>query len=299
MALDFPANPSDGEVFGSYVWSASKGVWQSREESAAPAVVSPVPPTTTNTGDIWVDSSDGIAYVYYDDGSSGQWIEMISSGVVSLASKANLDGGNTFTGVQTLDTPLAITSGGTGANSFTSGAYLKGNGSTNIVQQTGVPAGDITSGTLSSARLPSGTVLQVVHSARTASSSVSGSYSWGTTNIAATITPRSTSSRIKVSANIIVSCSQAGWIFMRVLRGSTPVGVGSIGTTINTGAVTYIQDFGRIEPINQSFVDSPSTTSAVTYTIQFAAYAGTGYLNRRGADTLFGGHSSLTLEEIA
>jgi hypothetical protein len=89
MALDFPANPVDGEVFGSYVWSTAKGVWQSREESAAPAVVSPVPPTSPNTGDIWVDSSDGVSYVYYDDGSSGQWIEMISSGVVALDSKAD------------------------------------------------------------------------------------------------------------------------------------------------------------------------------------------------------------------
>jgi hypothetical protein len=90
MALDFPANPSDGEVFGSYVWSGSKGVWQSREESAAPAVVSPLPPESASPGDIWVDSSDGISYVYYNDGSSSQWIEMISSGVVSLASKADL-----------------------------------------------------------------------------------------------------------------------------------------------------------------------------------------------------------------
>jgi hypothetical protein len=84
MALDFPANPSDGEVFSSYVWSASKGVWQSREESAAPAVISSVPPTTANSGDIWVDSSDGVAYVRYDDGSSAQWIELIAS-----ASKTN------------------------------------------------------------------------------------------------------------------------------------------------------------------------------------------------------------------
>jgi hypothetical protein len=119
MALDFPANPSDGEVFGSYVWSGSKSVWQSREESAAPAVVSPVPPTSPNTGDIWVDSSDGVSYVYYDDGSSGQWIEMISSGVPQLASKANLAGGNTFTGTQTFNTPIAITSGGTGTTTGT------------------------------------------------------------------------------------------------------------------------------------------------------------------------------------
>lgn len=128
MALDFPANPVDGQVYGSYVYSATSGVWKAREELASPAVVSPVPPTTANPGDIWVDSSDGIAYVRYDDGTSAQWIEMISSGVPSLASKAdktyvdsqdllkaNLSGGNTFSGTQTFGTPLAIGSGGTGA----------------------------------------------------------------------------------------------------------------------------------------------------------------------------------------
>jgi len=299
MSLDFPANPSDGEVFGSYVWSAFKGVWQSREESAAPAVVSPVPPTTPTTGDIWVDSSDGISYVYYDDGSSGQWIEMISSGVVSLASKANLDGGNTFTGVQTLDTPLAITSGGTGANSFTSGAYLKGNGSTNIVQQTGIPAGDITSGTLSSTRLPSGTILQVVESFRTSSVTVSGQYSYGDTGLSVTITPRSSSSRFRLTGNLIASCSGAGWVFMRFVRNSTVIGNGTVGSSINYNSVTYIDDLGRTEPLNGSFIDSPNTTSSITYKIQFATFTGTAILNRRSADTLFGGYSNLIVEEIA
>jgi hypothetical protein len=194
---------------------------------------------------------------------------------------------------------VTVPQGGTGATTLTSGAYLKGAGTSAITAQTGLPAGDINSGTLSSARLPSGTVLQVVETQRTASSTVTGQYTWGTTNITATITPRSTSSRIKVTANITVSCSSAGWVFMRVLRGSTPVGVGTVGTTINFGGVTYIGDNGRIEPINQSFVDSPATTSATTYTIQFAAFAGTAILNRRSADLLFGGISNLVLEEIA
>ena len=84
MALDFPANPTDGEIYGSYVYSGAKGVWQSREESAAPAVTSPTAPTNPSNGDIWFDSSDGISYVYYDDGTSGQWVEMMSSGVTAL-----------------------------------------------------------------------------------------------------------------------------------------------------------------------------------------------------------------------
>lgn len=89
MALDFPSNPVDGQVFGSYVWSASKGVWQSREESAAPAVVSSTPPTIAVNGDIWIDSSDGIAYFYYSDGNTSQWVEIMSSGVTSLTLKAD------------------------------------------------------------------------------------------------------------------------------------------------------------------------------------------------------------------
>jgi len=298
MALDFPANPSDGEVFGSYVWSGPKGVWQSREESAAPAVVSPLPPESASPGDIWVDSSDGISYVYYNDGSSSQWIEMISSGVVSLASKANL--------VHTHDASsdivsgkLPVSFGGTGQTSHTSGGYLKGAGSGAITSQTGIPAGDITSGTISSARLPSGTVLQVVESFRTSSFAFSGQYSYQDSGLSVTITPRSSSSRFKLTGNLIASCSAAGWIFFRFVRNSTVVGNGTLGTTINHNGVTYITDFGRIEPINGSFVDSPGTTSSITYKIQVATYTGTGYLNRRGADALFGGYSNLIVEEIA
>jgi hypothetical protein len=79
MALDFPANPANGEVFGSYVWSASKGVWQSREESATVAITSPTAPLTANNGDVWYNSSNGISYVYYDDGTSTQWVQLIST----------------------------------------------------------------------------------------------------------------------------------------------------------------------------------------------------------------------------
>ena len=120
MALDFPSNPVDGEVFGSYVWSTSKGVWQSREESATVAITSPTAPLSANNGDLWYDTNRGVTYVYYNDGSSSQWVEVVTSGTPELSTKANLSGGNTFSGVQTLNTPLAIASGGTGSNSLSS-----------------------------------------------------------------------------------------------------------------------------------------------------------------------------------
>lgn len=358
MALDFPANPINGQVYDSYVYNSTVGAWQAREDSATVAITSPTAPATANNGDIWYNSNTGVSYVYYSDGTSAQWVEIVSSAVPLLDTKANLSGAN-FTGnisapqlvstTATGTTPLSITSttlvsnlnadlldgnhatafspaagsssittvgtitsgtwngttlavanGGTGATTLTSGGYLKGAGTAAITSQTGIPAGDVTSGTLSSARLPSGTVLQVVESGTGANTAtVTGQYSWGNTGISATITPRSTSSRIKVTANITCSCSAAGWVFMRVLRGSTPVGNGTSGGTLNFSTLTYIADYGRLEPMNACFVDSPATTAATTYTIQFAVYTGTGYLNRRGADALFGSYSNIVLEEIA
>lgn len=84
MALDFPSNPIDGQIYGSYTWSSSRGVWQAREESAATAITSPIAPATANPGDIWVNTSTGIAFVYYDDGNSSQWMELLSSAVPSV-----------------------------------------------------------------------------------------------------------------------------------------------------------------------------------------------------------------------
>lgn len=48
----------------------------------------------------------------------------------------------------------SVSVGGTGATSFTSGAYLKGAGTSAVTAQAGIPATDITSGTLATARLP-------------------------------------------------------------------------------------------------------------------------------------------------
>jgi microcystin-dependent protein len=81
MALDFPSNPVDGEIFDAYRWSASKGVWQSVEESAAVTITSPIAPTTGTPGDLWFNSSTGILFTYYSDGTSAQWVEVLSSAV--------------------------------------------------------------------------------------------------------------------------------------------------------------------------------------------------------------------------
>jgi hypothetical protein len=52
---------------------------------------------------------------------------------------------------------VAVANGGTGATTLAAGGYLKGNATSAITSQTGLPASDITSGTVATARLASGT----------------------------------------------------------------------------------------------------------------------------------------------
>ena len=116
MALDFPASPTNGQVYGSYVYNSTVGAWQAREDSATVATISTVLPTSANPGDVWYDSDDGTSYIYYDDGTSAQWVELLSSGVPLLNTKADLSGA-TFTGNVTA--PRLISTQATGTAPLT------------------------------------------------------------------------------------------------------------------------------------------------------------------------------------
>lgn len=90
MALNFPANPVDGQVYSSYIYSSITGAWQGREESKAVSITSPVAPTSATPGDLWINSSDGTSFVYYSDGDSAQWIEILPSGGGAGGSSLNV-----------------------------------------------------------------------------------------------------------------------------------------------------------------------------------------------------------------
>jgi hypothetical protein len=87
-----PANPFEGQVIyetdtnNIRFWSGS--AWESNKGG----IVSSSAPTGAAAGDIWYDSDDGRAYIYYDDGSSQQWVEFgaaPSGSSITLASYAD------------------------------------------------------------------------------------------------------------------------------------------------------------------------------------------------------------------
>ena len=73
MAINFPDSPSNGDthVVGDKTWTynASKTRW-----TASGLYVSDTAPTSPSAGDQWFNSTDGSLLVYYNDGSSSQWV---------------------------------------------------------------------------------------------------------------------------------------------------------------------------------------------------------------------------------
>ena len=117
----------------------------------------------------------------------------------------------------------------------------------------------------------------------------------------ATITPTSTNSKILVTLSGGIGNTAGGnATLLRLYRDSTNIGNGTGGSnasyrfwTGSLGDETY-----RLNPFSAQYLDSPSSTSALTYKIQMAAFNATGTIGGRGDDTDYTMPTVLTLMEI-
>lgn len=144
---------------------------------------------------------------------------------------------------------------------------------------------------VTSAGLPSGTVLQVVQGST--STSVSATSSYIDTGLTATITPSSTSSKI------LVMVQQQGCKATLISTGCLDMKLQRNSSDIYNFAIAYFYGYVSTEfrsDISGCYLDSPSTTSATTYKTVFKANnGGTSTVQNDGANTV----STITLMEIA
>lgn len=155
----------------------------------------------------------------------------------------------------------------------------------------------------------SGSVLQVVQTAKTDTFSVaaSGTTTWAdVTGLSVSITPTSTSSKILVIATFIGATTPSSGGGARLVRDSTAICVATSTSNRTAGTVqdTYSARGDSYNAFAANFLDSPATTSAVTYKVQVAAPSGnTTYINRGFTDTDSNGYtrgtSQITVMEIA
>lgn len=146
-------------------------------------------------------------------------------------------------------------------------------------------ATNISSGTLPFARLPTGSVLQVVRATANATYSVNGAAV--STGITASITPKSTSSKILITINCRVYIATQGELVMYVYRG---------GSSIQQNSTLYSSASNMAQLATQVAYDSPATTNSTTYTLYISSANQIGYVSPNGAAD---GLSSITLMEIA
>lgn len=133
-----------------------------------------------------------------------------------------------------------------------------------------------------------GKVLQVVSTLKTDtfSSSTLSTFT-DITGMSVSITPSSATSKILVLVNLSASCTYNNQLVTwRLMRDSTAVCVGdAAGSRQQVTTADQGSDLNAQLSSTAMYYDSPATTSALTYKIQFWITAGTFYLNRSPNDT--------------
>ena len=154
-----------------------------------------------------------------------------------------------------------------------------------------------------------GHVLQVASTTKSDTFSSSANSTWtDITGLSVSITPSSTSNKILVFISIqgVLFRPTLNAVMFRLLRDSTAIGIGDAGGSQNritlSESTNSTDSFGNA---SMQYLDSPSSTSALTYKLQFwqDTPANPLYINRTVNDSNVPSHgrgiSSITVMEIA
>jgi hypothetical protein len=137
-------------------------------------------------------------------------------------------------------------------------------------------------------------VLQVVNSVlNTSTSSTSTSF---INLLSLSITPSSTSSKILLT--FTGSGAATNSFQVQLVRNSTAIASGTGATNNVTSGFIITAGATSVASYSSTYLDSPATTSAITYYVQAKTDAGTFYINQRN-DTFISTITSLVAMEIA
>ena len=261
-----PADGSDPRTFPA-IWNATAATLEANVgEGGGSITVSPTPPTdpAPGNGDLWWDSVNGKLFVYYVDGSSSQWVDAAGPSVAVQSTAPTGYEGQLWLDDTDGSMYVYYTDPGGGSSSWI-GAVSR-----------------------------SGGILQVVSTTKTdtySESVATGALSSEITGLTASITPRSTSSKILVQVSVDGASSQAyGHLAYQLLRDGSQVGVGdSSGSREQLTAqnLFFGTDNSDMASASKIFLDSPATTSSITYGVKIHnQYGGTAtlYVNRSSSD---------------
>ncbi len=179
---------------------------------------------------------------------------------------------------------------------------INGTGSITGLTAGGLPDGSVTAADIETSldltgktvTLPSGTggkVLQVVQASKLNTATTTSQDSFVDLGLSASITPTSTSNKVLVLVSIGRVCCNISSLRLcpfRILRDATAIGTGEPNgpKLLSNFVISDSPDNNYGQGGAYQYLDSPSTTSATTYTIQWTGQAGeTWYLHRSSSNT--------------
>ena len=142
------------------------------------------------------------------------------------------------------------------------------------------------------AAIPTGKVLQIISASQTNTvTSTSTSYA-DISGLSVSITPSSSSNKLFIVYDVMCSNSETSRNdSFQIVRDSTAI--------ISPSNYWRLDDTTSMSQLSGNFLDSPSTTSAVTVKAQWRAESGTITLNRRGDNGTVRSVSSISVMEIS
>ena len=150
-----------------------------------------------------------------------------------------------------------------------------------------------------------GKILQIVTTEKTDTFTGYGQTFFDITGMSLAITPSATSSKILVQVHMPYCVTASEHVAVRLMRDSTPISIGDAGESSQTRC-----SHGGYHDVSQTrncaimYVDSPSSTSAVTYKMQGRTHGNDSIAIGKNGYTQNDGYSlrmssSITLTEIA
>lgn len=167
-----------------------------------------------------------------------------------------------------------------------------------------------TSGTIVTTNtMPTGSVLQILNSYKTDTQSFASSAGLtfsDITGLSITITPTSSSSKFLIYFSVTMGGgADLTHGYVRINRNGTVIGQADTASSRTTasGSVINTGTGGQTIPTTSMYLDSPATSSAITYKLTASAGSDTLYLNRASRDNNGTGYdgrgtSSLVVMEV-
>ena len=174
-----------------------------------------------------------------------------------------------------------------------------------VLNSDGSVGGELGSTLASKLDANAGQILQVFSTAKTDTFTTTSTSFVDITGLTVSITPSAANSKVLI--HCVVNASQdvnAADMYIRLARGGTGIFLGdAAGSRNQITAFVDASTSSWATNLAWTFLDSPSSTSALTYSIQTKVSASTGYVNRSESDpdsaTGYRLPSSITVMEVS